>query len=418
MLWVLFIAKMEVNMGKNKRWIALFASVLIELCAGLPYSWSVFQNLLAEKYGWALPQTAVAYSISSVVMLWFTLLLASPLMKRLGIRRFLLLGCLCYGGGTLGCGLIRSSVMELYLYYGILVGTGTAILYPTLTSYAVRLFPERSGLASGIVVAGYGCGPFVLAPVIHAVYERTHDISKAFIILGCVFLAAIFLLCLCIYEPDNNVAADSKQASQSQHENTQMKPAETKRSLTRSAMIRTPLFYIIYLVYLIGIVNGTMVVTQASPLLQDSQGITAKTAAGIVGGLALVNTFGRILWGAVSDKIRKTTSVLIMHACCLLGFGLLTMADGSAVHIAAMGLTVFSFGGFSTLLAPATADAFGAATLGENYSVMFSIFSLAGIAAPLLVTGGGYNNAYLYGLMSSAVGIGIGILYFVRESRQ
>jgi len=185
---------------------------------------------------------------SGAVMLLFTLLLSGRLMKWLGIRRFLLLGCICYGGGTLGCGLIQGSTMELYLYYGVLVGIGTAILYPTLTSYAVRLFSRK-------------------------IWSGQWDCS-----------CRIWLRSVC-------------------------------------------------------------------PCTGDS---------------------GRV------------------------------------------GLAVFSFGGFSTLLAPATSSAFGVATLGENYSVMFSIFSLAGIVAPLLVTSGGYRMAYTFGLLSSLVGVVVGVLYFLQ----
>lgn len=402
---------------KKKRWIYLFAGMLIELCAGLPYAWSVFQNLLAEKYGWAISSTGAAYSLGGVAMLVFTLTTAALLMKRAGLRKFLLLGSLLYGGGTLCLGFIQGNLWELYFYYGILVCVGNAILYPTLTSYAVRLFPDRPGFASGMMVAGFGCGPFVMSPLIAYIYESAGDISRAFIVLGVGFLLLVTALCLILQEPPAEQRKEEKGTSSEEKEIAgKGAPLPSQKQYSRSQMVKTPLFYLLYATFAIGITNGTMLLTQASPILQSNFGLSVATAAGAVSLISLSNTLGRLTWGAVSDKLGRGNALLLMHLLFVAGFALLFVPNLQAC-IAALLLNIFCFGGFSALLAPTTSQVFGATTLGENYSIMFSIFSVAGILGPTLVTIGGFTLACVSGLISSAAGVALAFV-FRRKAKQ
>jgi OFA family oxalate/formate antiporter-like MFS transporter len=386
----------------NKRWISLIAGLLIEFCIGLPYSWSVFQNLLAEKYGWSIPATAWAYSLASIIILIFTIFFTAPLVKRLRIKRFLMLGCLFYGGGTLACGFIQGALWELYLYYGVAAGVGTAILYPTLTSYSVRIFPDKQGLASGLMVAGYGCGPFVLAPIIARVYEKTGDVSKAFILLGISFLVIIFILCFFIKEPENLPIP----------EHTEEKKTRTNvPALNRGGMFKTSLFYIIYLTFAVGIINSTMILTQASPILRSGFALSTTLSASLVGAFSLSNTVGRLLCGFISDRLGRPRTVMVLQIFTIIGFTLLLTCANLPAYIFALALCIFCLGGFAASLAPATAEAFGTATLSENYPVMFSIFTIAGIVGLQIITNAGYKGAYIYGLITAVIGVALSLVY-------
>lgn len=395
---------------ERRRWIYLFSGMLIELCAGLPYSWSVFQNLLAEKYQWSTAGTAGAYSFSSICMIAFSLLAATPLMNRIGLSRFLALGGLIYAVGTVGCGLIQGSLAELYLYYGVCIGVGTAILYPTLTSYAVRLFPDRPGLASGVMVGGYGCGPFVIAPLLAKVHGITGDISKAFLPLGILFALVILPLSLLLREPPegwgNGVHGQSEQ-EQAQN---------SKTGVSGKSILRHGLFYLVYATFALAIANGTMLVTQASPILRDRFYISVAAAANIVGGISISNTVGRLLWGGISDRIGLSRSTVMIHVAMLVGFGLLLIGN-LWLSIGAMLLCVFCFGGASTLLAPCTAQAFGPDQLKQNYPIMFSVFGLAGILGPVVCTNLGHGSAFLAGTVAAAGGVAVSVMYHKIEVR-
>lgn len=396
--------------NESRRWVSLFAGVFIELLAGLPYSWSVFQNLLTEKYGWTVPHTALAYSVASAVMLVFTLFASGPLVKNLGIKRFLILGCFFYGAGTLACGFIKSSLWELYAFYGLGVGLGTAILYPTLTSYAVKIFPDRPGLAGGLMTAGYGCGPFVLAPIIVRIYELSGDVSSVFILLGIFFLIAIFGLCFLIREPNTMASAYTVSTQKDS-------AAISVYSYTRKEMLKSPLFYVIYFVYAIGIVNATMLLTQASPILRDSFMLTATVSAGFVGAFSLSNTAGRLLCGFFSDKLGKVRTVLCLHILVLISFSMLFFTHNLVFSASALAFCFFCLGGFAALLAPATSEAFGFVSLSENYSVMFSIFTVAGIAGLQIITNIGYRGAYMYGIITTFIGILLSLVYQKLQQR-
>jgi OFA family oxalate/formate antiporter-like MFS transporter len=386
----------------NKRWISLIAGLLIEFCLGLPYSWSLFQNLLAEKYSWSIPRTALAYSIASVVMLVFTLFLAGPLVKKLRIKKFLLLGCLLYGGGTLACGFIRGSLWELYVFNSLAGGVGTAILYPTLTSYAVRIFPDKPGFANGLMIAGYGCSPFVLSPVIAHVYGVTNDISKVYILLGGFFLAAIFLLSFFIIEPENLAVPVTEQKKSDQP------PAA---ALGRGAMLKTPVFYVLYITFAFGIINATMLLTQSAPILRSGFSLTYAAAAGFVGVFALSNTAGRLLCGVISDKLGRPRTVTLLHIFSCASFVVLLAFHNLYAYVFAIALCIFCLGGFAASLAPATSETFGSATLSENYSIMFSIFSAAGIIGVQVITNIGYTGAYIYGAVTAGLGIALSFVY-------
>ena len=403
------MSKRKANMNfEKKRWRLLFTGMIIELCAGLPYSWSVFQNLLAEKYQWSTIGTAGAYSFASICMLVFSLLAAGPLMKRLGLRPFLFAGGVIYALGTLGCGMIRGDIWELYLFYGVCIGVGTAILYPTLTSYAVRLFPDHPGLASGVMVGGYGCGPFVIAPLLAAIYEMTGDISQAFLLLGGLFAVIILPLSISLCEPPLNW--EIKKGGATHTSGT----SHLSKQFTRKEMLKSGTFYLLYITFAIAVTSGTMLITQASPILQDNFNMEVAAAAGIVGGLSLSNTLGRLLWGGVSDRIGKSGSLLAVHALMLAGFFML-LTHQLALCVLALLLCIFCFGGASTLLAPSTAEYFGASTLKENYTVMFSIFSVAGIGGPMLLTNFGYRNAFLFGAAGAVLGLITAVLLHMKH---
>lgn len=394
---------------KRKRWIYLFSGMVIELCAGLPYSWSVFQNLLAEKYEWSTAGTAGAYSFSSVCMVVFSLLAATPLINKIGLSRFLALGGLIYAVGTVGCGLIQGALAELYLYYGVCIGVGTAILYPTLTSYAVRLFPDRPGLASGVMVGGYGCGPFVIAPLLAKIYDITGDISKAFLPLGVLFALVILPLSLLLREPPEGWGEET-------HDRREAEYGQSGTADSGKEILRQGLFYLIYAAFALAITNGTMLITQASPILRDRFHISVTAAAGIVGGLSVANTAGRLLWGGISDRIGLSRSTVMIHVSMLAGFGLL-LTGSLWLSVGAMLLCIFCFGGASTLLAPSTAQAFGADKLKQNYPIMFSVFGVAGIFGPAICTNLGHRNAFLAGTAAAAVGVVVSIMYYRVDRR-
>ncbi|GHV12382.1 hypothetical protein FACS189491_05270 [Spirochaetia bacterium] len=290
----------------------------------------------------------------------------------------------------------------MYLFYSVGLGVGTAIMYPSLTAYAAKIFPDKPGFASGLMLAGYGCGPFVLSPIIARVYVLTGDVSKAFFILGCVFVPLIFILCLFIKEPEKLPVP----------EYTAKKKAQLNVvAVNRNAMIRTPVFYVLYLTFAFGIINTTMILTQAAPILKSGFALSTTFAASLAGAFALSNTVGRFICGFASDKIGRPKTIIILQFFTLLCFILLLTSVVLPVYIFALALCIFCLGGLASSLAPATGDTFSTSTLSENYPVMFSIFTVAGIAGVQIITNVGYTGAYFYGLVTAVIGIVLSFVY-------
>ncbi len=186
---------------KKKRWICFIAGLIIISCNGFQYGLSVFQIQLSERYGWSITQTAAAFSVMSIIEFFAVLFLSNKLRKWLGFKKFMLTGGILFGLGILGCAFIRESTLELYLYQGALIGIGNAIIYPGLTSYIIRIFPEKSGFANGMTVACFACGPVIWAPLSAYILESVGDVSLSFAIIGTSMLLLLIIMTMLLFEP-------------------------------------------------------------------------------------------------------------------------------------------------------------------------------------------------------------------------
>ena len=144
------------------RWVCMIASLVICVCAGFGYAWSVLQTPIASIHGWPDAQVSLAYTIT-VLCSTMAPLLFGPLIRRMGTRTCVAVGAVLFGGGLLLTGSM-TAVWQLYFFYGVLSGLGCGFIYPSMMAYVVRLFPEKSGMASGLGTAAYGSGAILWAP--------------------------------------------------------------------------------------------------------------------------------------------------------------------------------------------------------------------------------------------------------------
>ena len=388
---------------QRTRWLCMVASLLVCICAGFGYAWSVLQTPIAQGYGWPDSGVSLTYTIMVFCSSMAPLLFA-PVIRWLKTRRCIMLGAILFGGGLVCTGLM-GRLWQLYVFYGIIAGLGIGFIYPSMMAYVVRLFPERSGMASGLGTAAYGSGAIIWAPVAVSL-TAAFSLSGAFRLLGAAFLIVVFLAALLLREPPEGFAdLMSPRAADT--------PEGGAGDLNRAQMVRTSAFYRMVIVFTFGLVAGVIVISQASPILQNAHGFTPARAALFVSVFAACNMAGRFLWGSLSDKVGIPSAVTAVFGLCVLSMLILAFVGNTIVAIVAMGVAASCYGGLASVLTPLTAKTFGRRYITENYGVMYIVFGLASFIGPMLavqfrnMSGGSYSGAFLTAAVLAAAGLAL-----------
>lgn len=388
--------------NRINRWVVLGCSVLINVCIGSNYAWSVFQKPLIDLFQWTTSAASLVFTISSGVVP-VAMIVAGNLQDTIGPRRVLFAGGLLFGAGVIGAG-FTTSLNELYWTYGILGGIGIGTIYACTVANTVKLFPDRRGLASGLVAAGFGSGAALFAPL-SAALIRSFGVLTAFKILGVGHLAVVPFLALFVKAAPTGYVPPGWTS-----------PAKSKNPSTAAdknwrQMLGSPRFYVLWCLYAIGTVSGLMIIAHASPFGQEIIKLTPQTAATTVSVLALANTSGRIFWGWVSDRLGRFNTVVVMFVLLGIAMSALSAISGMTAFVAVLIVVGLCFGGFMGIFPSITADTFGPRYLGMNYGVMFTAFGVAAFVGPRLAAtvkearNGDYTYAFLIAAALSLLGI-------------
>lgn len=383
----------------RRRWGCLAAALVICVCAGFGYAWSVLQTPIVTAFGWADSRVSLAYTIT-VVCSTMAPLFFGPVLRKLGTRGCVAVGALLFGGGLILAGSM-SALWQLYFFYGVLNGLGVGFIYPGMMAYVVRLFPDKPGMASGLGTAAYGSGAVLWAPTAVTIMERL-SLGMAFRILGAAFLVVILLGTIFLKEPPEEFAARFAAPA---------KDGGTAQDLRRGQMVKRPRFYQMVVTFTLALVAGSIVISQASPILQQSLGFTAQSAAAFVSIFSLCNVAGRFLFGGLSDRVGLNRAVTVCFLLCVVSMAVLAFAAVQLLVVGAMALAAACYGGFASVLTPLTARQFGRRYITENYGVMYVVFGLAALIGPNLAVsfknaaGGSYTGAFLTAAILAAVGL-------------
>lgn len=401
---------------KKKRWFVLSASLVINLCIGSGYAWSVFAGPLIKTFGWTAAATALTFTIANAVSP-ITMITGGKIQDKYGPRWVIFAGGILFGGGIFLSGM-ATSLAWLYICYGIISGFGMGLVYGCTIANTVKFFPDKRGLVAGLVTAGYGFGAVIFAPVAQQIIASS-GVLFTFKILGIIYFIVIligsqFILTAPVdYMPEGweppAITASSAIAG---------------KDKTWAQMITDPLFYLLLIMLTIGTSAGLMIISQASSLAQAVIGVSPTKAAIAVSAVAVANTLGRIIWGWLSDKTGRYNALPLMYIISALMMLLLsTIGTGQFIRFVLIVMTIgFCFGGFMGVFPALTADSFGAKNNGINYGFMFTGFAIGGYIGPILAAtiktanNGDYTYAfYISAAMSIA---GIVFTFIVRAIRK
>lgn len=389
-------------MKKQKnRWFILVASIITNLALGAGYAWSVFQTALLEvNTGWTLSETSLAFSIS-FAMVPVGMIICGPIVDKHGGKKVVLVAGILFGLGMFLTG-FASSIIMLYLTYGIILGLGIGAGYGTATALTVKWFPDKKGLAGGLTAAGFGSGAIILAPIATRMIESV-GVNTTFKILGIVLLVVICGASFMMENPPVNVplAGEATQTGKNYKE-----------------MLKEPNFWILWAVYAFAATSGMMVIGHAANLASY---YSLGAGAVIVMVVGLANTLGRIFWGSVSDKLGRYKTVMMMFVVSGTGLMLLnfTTTLGKFAGILGLIFIALSFGGFLGSFPGITAENWGASKSASNYGWMFTAYGIAAIFGPSLASSirestGSYSMALVISAGMAVIGA-IMILWYMKR---
>ena len=356
----------------------------LQICFGTVYAWSFFQTLLVRQAGWTFTETAWAFSIT-IFSLGTSAAWAGAALPKLGPRRLALIGSVMFAGGYFIASLaLRLDWLWLfYLGYGVIGGAGIGLGYVTPVATVAKWFPDRKGLATGVVVMGFGVGAFllskVLAPVL--VWQAQSDLSTVFLLLGLVFAAILIPSSLLLHDPPLDYATTASSG-----------PAEPDAPLNTYLQSRE--FVVMWMVFFFNISAGISVISFQSPLLQDVWGLAdpsiepealAEYGATLIAISSLCNGVGRLLWGLLSDRIGRVRVFRILLASQMLVFGFLMTERDPWVFSALVCYVLLCFGGGFATMPSFVLDVFGAKRMSIIYGAVLTAWAAAGIFGPLYV---------------------------------
>ena len=391
----------------GNRWRFVAAALVMQLCLGVLYSWSVFRGPLEVLHEWTREQSIAPFRYS---LLFFTIamVIAGFWQDKKGPRLVGSVGGLLLGAGCLLSAWIGDTPVGLIVAYGVLGGMGVGFAYVTPIATCVKWFPDKRGLIVGLAVMGFGAGSLIFAPLLESLIgfdasQFAETIPSTFMIMAAVFFvfvigaAQVFRVPPAGWKPEGwdppSVAGG----------------AAAKQDYTPGEMLKTWQFYVLWVLYVLGASVGLVAIGQASPIIREmaAEGavLTAGTALGV---MSAFNGLGRLGWGGLSDKLGRNMTTLAMYVVYIVAcLFLLRTASGFWPVLIGLCMVGFAFGGYLALLPSFTADYFGSKNIGANYGLMFTAYGLSGYFVPGYFAGvmeearaagdlaGGYNQVYL-----------------------
>lgn len=374
--------------GKTmNRWFVVLGAILVQLCLGAIYAWSVFTPALKEA-GWTKMETQVVFAVGlamfAVVMVW-----AGKKLTVWGPRKLTILSGLVLGAGYALAGLAGgTNFTTLLILIGMVGGAGIGIGYVVPIAVGMRWFPDKKGMITGLAVAGFGFGAMGWVKLAgswgHLIAD--HGLSTTFIIYGITFAALVVTGgAFMIFPPEGWLPEGYTPPETADGTNTEI-------DIKGPALLKTYQFKLIFLTFVFSAGAGLMSIglMKLYPMeaLQRA-GYSAIEASAISGTamavfFSLANGVGRIAWGMMSDLMGRKASIIIMTATqgiCVIGFP--AMAQSELVLYVGAAFIGFNFGGNFALFPTMTADIFGAKNVGRNYPFIFLAYGVGGIGGPV-----------------------------------
>ena len=363
----------------GNRWVQLAAGVMaMVVISNFQYAFTLFTPGLKQQFA-AVPYSEIALIFSLFILFeTWPVPVAGYFIDKFGIRNLMLIGSiLIFLGWVLG-GMFATSVFHLYIYYGVLAGTGCGIIYIATVANAVKWFPDKRGLAAGLTAAGFGGGSaLTLIPISGSIASMGWAGAMTAWGIGQGVVAVAMALIL-HHPPKGWLPKDWVQPKA---------VVQTRQEYSASQMMSQKEFYIMYFMFLMVCTGGLMTTGNMSQIAKSLNVFDAKVMGiAIVPFVATVagvtNAFARIMWGAVSDRFGREYTMAFAFALEGVLIYMMTQISGSPIAFMILMPFVFlAWGEIYALFSAITGDVFGPKNASGNYGILYTAKGLASIMA-------------------------------------
>lgn len=386
------------------RWIYAILGIVIMLCLGTVYSWSVFRGSVEVLYSIGATQSGFPYMISLAFYALF-MFLSGPYVSKYSPRVIILLGGILVGTGWILSGYAQN-IYILTITYGVITGAGVGIVYGVPMNVVTKWFPEKKGLMVGLVLVGFGLSPFITAPIASKLVEA-YGILTTFKILGVAFGIIIPVLSYAFKYPleINDTLSENKNS------------VDDGVNATTSKMIKSKNFKGIYISFIIGTMIGLMIVGMTNNVGVEMVKLPQSKVTFLMTIFAVFNGIGRPMFGWITDRFTIKKSMLISYVLILIAAILMLLAKEGSVVLYTIAFCIFWFnlGGWLAIAPASTLSMYGTRYYSQNYGVVFTAYGIGAVVGVL--TSGvlkdiadGYHPIFLFivflcglGLLSSQI---------------
>jgi len=366
--------------GKHFRWLQLAMGIVcMAMIANLQYGWTLFVDPIDAKYHWGRAAIQLAFTLFVVTETWLV-----P-VEAWFVDKYGPSVVVMFGGVMIGIAWVMNSYADsLVLLYisAIIAGIGAGSVYGTCVGNALKWFPDRRGLAAGATAAGFGAGAAItVVPIANMIAASGYQ--SAFFTFGIGQGAIVFLLAFLLRKPSQAMPAKKKQLNLPQ----------TKIDFTPPQVLRSPIFWMMYLVFVMVAAGGLMTAAQIAPIAHDFKidntpvSLAGFQMAALTFAISLdriFDGFGRPFFGWVSDTIGRENTMFIAFGTAALM--LLTLSVYGHIPIVFVLATAVYFGVFGEIysLFPATSgDTFGVKFATTNNGMLYTAKGTASLLVPL-----------------------------------
>ncbi len=393
------------------RWAQLiFCIICMVMIANLQYGWTLFVNPISKAHGWSVASIQVAFAIFIALETWLTPV-EGWIVDVLGPARGPKL-MVAFGGATVAIGWVingyAGSLAMLYLG-AIVSGTGGGAIYATSVGQAVKWFPDRRGLAVGLTAAGYGAGAaLTVIPIQHVI--AAYSYQTAFIWFGIIQGGVVVALAWLIRGPDAHEMAGAPPP----------KVVQSARSFSPQEVLVSPVFWLLYIMFVMVSASGLMATAQIAPIAADFKvadqiifwGATTLTAALIIDNIA--NGTARPLFGWVSDNIGREYTMAIAFGLGGISYWLLgTMGTVPWAFVIFAALIFLTWGEIFSLFPSTCTDTFGPKFATVNLSLLYTAKGTSAFLVPvanlLKMWTGSWHMVFLLTALMNFVVVGLAI---------
>lgn len=386
----------EVRSPPRSRWWQLLVGIIcMSMIANLQYGWTLFVNPIDDKFQWGRPAIQVAFTLFVLTETWLVPF-EGYLVDRFGPRIVVVCASILVGAAWV-LNSVADSLPQLYAA-AIIGGVGAGAVYGTCVGNALKWFPDRRGLAAGLTAMGFGAGS-ALTVIPIAAMIKSSGYEATFFRFGLGQGLVVFLLGWFLLQPPAGFKVASARSTK--------RVAPRDRSPTE--MARTPVFWVMYVMFVLMAVGGLMATAQLAPIARDFQ--VADIPVSILGltlpALTFALTFDRVLngvtrpfFGWVSDRIGRENTMFIAFA--LEGAGILLLSNfgrNPMAFVFLTGLVFFAWGEIYSLFPATCADTYGTKFAAANAGLLYTAKGTAALVVPFTsvigASSGGWRTVFL-----------------------